>query len=89
MPLLAAEKTQIIQAHQLKPGDTGSASVQIALLTKRISDLTDHLKLHKHDIHTRYGLTKLVSQRRRLIKYLKRTQLSTWLSLMETLAIRG
>jgi len=89
MSLSAAEKQQIVQAHQKAEGDTGSSEVQIALLTARIEYLTEHLKQHKHDVHTRFGLTKLVSQRRRLMSYLKRIDLNSYRALIKKLGIRG
>ena len=68
MPLDAAVKKQIIAEYGLTEGDTGSAEVQVAMLTQRISDLTEHLKVHKHDHHSRRGLLLLVGQRRRLLQ---------------------
>ena len=65
------EKTQIISEYARNAGDTGSAEVQIAVLTKRIADLTEHLKTHKHDHASRRGLLKMVGRRRRLLEYLK------------------
>lgn len=89
MSLTAAAKAQIIKNHQHAQNDTGSSEVQIALLTARIEYLTEHLKAHKHDVHTRYGLTKLVSQRRRLLNYLKRVNLASYIALIQKLEIRG
>ena len=71
MALVESEKAQIIKTFKQSENDTGSPEVQIALLTSRINALTEHLKIHKHDLHTRYGLGKLVSQRRKLMRYLK------------------
>ncbi len=71
MALTSAATAEIITTHQRKKGDTGSSEVQIALLSARIEYLTEHLKTNNHDFHTRHGLTKLVSQRRRLMTYLK------------------
>ena len=68
----AAEKTKIIEEYATKPGDTGSPDVQIALLTKRIAHLTEHLKVHKGDHHSRRGLMLMVGQRRRLLNYVAR-----------------
>ena len=65
------EKTQIISEYARTDGDTGSAEVQVAVLTKRIADLTEHLKLHKHDHASRRGLLKMVGRRRRLLDYLR------------------
>jgi small subunit ribosomal protein S15 len=70
-------------------GDTGSPEVQIAMLSKRISDLTEHLKFHKHDHHTRRGLLALVGRRRRLLKYLEKTDVERYRGLIQRLGIRG
>jgi len=82
------EKTQIISEYARSEGDTGSAEVQIAVLTKRIADLTEHLKTHKHDHHSRRGLLLLVGQRRRLLKYLTKTDISRYRVIIERLGIR-
>lgn len=89
MALTAAEKAQIVKTFKQSKNDTGSAQVQIALLTARINSLTEHLKKHKHDYHTRYGLTKLVSQRRRFMRYLKLKNLPNYQSIIKELDIRG
>lgn len=89
MSLNAASKAQIIESYQRAKNDTGSSEVQIALLTARIEYLTEHLKVHKHDVHTRYGLTKLVSQRRRLLNYLKKGDVKHYRTLIGKLDIRG
>ena len=89
MPLTTAATAQIIKTHQRAKNDTGSSEVQIALLTARIEYLTEHLKKNTHDFHTRYGLTNLVSQRRRLLSYLKRTNPKTYRDLIQTLDVRG
>ncbi|MDP9101951.1 MAG: 30S ribosomal protein S15 [Actinomycetota bacterium] len=68
--------------------DTGSPEVQVALLSKRIADLTEHLKYHKHDHHTRRGLLQLVGRRRRLLKYLEKTDINRYRSLIERLGLR-
>jgi small subunit ribosomal protein S15 len=83
-----AARAEIIKDFQLKEGDTGSSGVQIALLTARIRSLTEHMKQHKHDFHTRHGLLKLVSQRHKLLKYFKRTQLLSFKALIKRLEIR-
>ena len=75
MALDAAVKNQIITEYATHEGDTGSPEVQIAVLSRRISDLTEHLKMHKHDHHTRRGLMALVGRRRRMLDYLRRTDL--------------
>lgn len=85
----AAVKAQIVKTHRRAKEDTGSPEVQIALLTARIEYLTAHLKIHTHDVHTRFGLTNLVSKRRRLMAYLKRTDLSVYRDLIKKLEVRG
>ena len=70
MPLQAVQKLKIIEEYQTTKGDTGSPEVQVALLSERIKKLTDHLKLHSHDVHSRRGLLAMVSKRRRLLSYL-------------------
>ncbi len=89
MALTTAETAQIIKTHQRAECDTGSTDVQISLLTARIEYLTQHMKANPHDYHTRYGLTKLVSQRRRLMTYLKRVNPVGYRQLIEKLDIRG
>lgn len=89
MAFTAAVKADIIQAYKQSEKDTGSSDVQIALLSKRINYLTEHLKTNKNDVHTRHGLMKLVSQRRKLMTYLKRTHLDRYKNLIEKLGIRG
>jgi small subunit ribosomal protein S15 len=88
MSLDAAVKQEIISQFGTKPGDTGSPEVQIALLTRRINDLTEHLKAHKHDHHSRRGLLLLVGQRRRLLDYLTKTDINRYRSIIEKLGIR-
>ena len=88
MPLDSATKQQIIAEYGTKPGDTGSPEVQIALLTRRIQDLTEHLKEHKHDHHSRRGLLLLVGQRRRLLGYLQDIDIERYRSLIERLGLR-
>ncbi|MCE3239104.1 MAG: rpsO [Gammaproteobacteria bacterium] len=89
MSLTAAATAQIVETHQRAKNDTGSSEVQVALLTARIEYLTEHLKSHKHDFHTRYGLTNLVSQRRRLLGYVKRKSITQYRELIKKLDIRG
>lgn len=89
MPLTTADKAQIVKTYQQSKNDTGSPEVQIALLSARISALTEHLKVNKHDYHTRYGLTKIVSQRRRLMRYLKNKDLQRYQHIIKELDIRG
>ena len=80
-------KQEIIAQYQRKEGDTGSTEVQVALLTARIKALTEHLKVHKQDNHTRKGLTRLVSKRRALLNYLQRTDLEACRALRTKLGI--
>ncbi|WP_101698289.1 30S ribosomal protein S15 [Clostridium minihomine] len=86
--MLKEEKQEIIQQYALHEGDTGSAEVQIAILTKRINDLTDHLKIHKKDHHSRRGLLKMVGQRRNLLKYLTKTDIERYRVIIGKLGIR-
>jgi small subunit ribosomal protein S15 len=88
MTLTKEAKTQIIQEHARTAGDTGSAEVQIAVLTTRISDLTDHLKLHKQDHHSRRGLLMLVGRRRRLLEYLRREDIERYRAIVAKLGLR-
>lgn len=88
MSLDSATKKQIISEYGSSPEDTGSPEVQVAMLTRRISDLTEHLKGHKHDHHSRRGLLILVGQRRRLLQYLQRTDIARYRSIIERLGIR-
>jgi len=87
--ITAAQTSEIIKEHQKRDGDTGSSEVQIALLTTRIRQLTEHLAKHKKDHHSRRGLLLLVSQRKALQGYLKRKDKSGYASLIEKLGIRG
>lgn len=88
MALEAAVKQDIIKEYATGEGDTGSPEVQIAMLSKRISDLTEHLKVHKHDHHTRRGLMALVGRRKRLLSYLKDTDITRYRTLIERLGLR-
>ena len=88
MALATDVKQQIIAEHGAQAGDTGSPEVQIALLSRRISDLTEHLKLHKHDHHSRRGLLLLVGQRRRLLNYVARTDINRYRAIIEKLGLR-
>ena len=88
MPLSAEVKQSIINEYGSGPGDTGSPEVQVALLTRRISDLTEHLKIHKHDHHSRRGLLLLVGQRRRLLDYLTDRDIARYRTLIQRLGIR-
>jgi small subunit ribosomal protein S15 len=86
--LSTEQKQSIMAEYATAEGDTGSPEVQIALLTKRINDLTEHLKFHKHDHHTRRGLLALVGRRRRLLKYLEKTDIQRYRTLIERLGLR-
>lgn len=83
-----AEKQAIMAEYALHEGDTGSPEVQIAVLTKRINDLTEHLKTHKKDHHSRRGLLKMVGQRRNLLAYLKSKDIERYRTLIEQLGLR-
>ena len=82
------EKTAIIEKYRLSETDTGSPEVQIAILTKRISDLTEHLKTHKKDHHSRRGLFKMVGHRRNLLNYLMKTDIERYRAIIAKLGIR-
>ena len=88
MALTADEKTQIINEYATHEGDTGSPEVQVALLSKRIADLTEHLKEHKHDHHSRRGMQLMIGDRRRLLDYLKHVDINRYRSLIERLGLR-
>lgn len=88
MSLDTAQKAQIIKDFQRAAGDTGSPEVQVALLTARINDLTNHFKTHAKDHHSRRGLLKMVSRRRRLLDYLKSRNTDAYRSLIERLGLR-
>ncbi len=84
----ALKKNEIIEKFKVHPTDTGSPEVQVALITDRITYLTDHFKTHKKDHHSRQGLLKLVGQRRSLLDYLKKKDVSKYHTLIETLGLR-
>src|SRR5262245_44822789 len=88
MALEAEVKTKIMQEYATVEGDTGSPEVQVAMLTQRIKDLTEHLKMHKHDHHSRRGLLLLVGRRKRLLAYLQKTDIARYRALIERLGIR-
>ena len=88
MALDTDTKQSIMTEYATVEGDTGSPEVQVALLSRRISDLTEHLKQHKHDHHTRRGLLQLVGRRRRLLKYLEKTDINRYRALIERLGLR-
>lgn len=81
-------KTQVIETYKIHDGDTGSPEVQVALLTERITYLTDHFKVHKKDFHSRTGLLKMVGQRRKLLKYLKNKDIQRYRVIIEKLGLR-
>ena len=82
------QKKQIIADYQLEPGDTGSPEVQVAILTYRINDLNEHLKIHHKDHHSRRGLLKMVGQRRNLLNYLREKDIERYRSLIARLGLR-
>ncbi len=88
MALTTDQKKTIMAEYATVEADTGSPEVQVAMLTKRIADLTAHLKTHKHDHHTRRGLLGLVGRRRRLLKYLEKTDIQRYRTLIERLGLR-
>ncbi len=88
MPLKKEHKAQIVSEHGLHAGDTGSPEVQVALLTARITELTEHMKKNKKDFHTRLGLLKLVGQRRRMLDYLKRKDIESYRQAIAELGLR-
>ncbi|MDO5747886.1 MAG: 30S ribosomal protein S15 [Actinomycetaceae bacterium] len=88
MSLSKEEKQKIIEEYATHPGDTGSPEVQVALLSRRISDLTEHFKEHVHDHHSRRGLMLLVGQRKRLLAYLKEVDIERYRSLIQRLGLR-
>lgn len=88
MSLDTAVKKQIVEEFGANETDTGSTEVQVALLSRRIDDLTKHLKTHKHDHHSRRGLLLLVGQRRRLLKYLQKTDIDRYRRLIQRLGLR-
>lgn len=86
--LLKEQKAEIIQNYKLHDGDTGSPEVQIAILTRRINDLTEHLKANKNDHHSRRGLLKMVGQRKNLLGYLMKTDIERYRAIIAKLGIR-
>ncbi len=88
MALVKEDKTSIIGEHARTEGDTGSPEVQVAVLTRRIADLTEHLKLHFKDHHSRRGLLRMVGRRRRLLEYLKREDIERYRALIGKLGLR-
>jgi small subunit ribosomal protein S15 len=88
MSITAARKADLVKTYAVKSGDTGSPEVQVALLSERINNLTEHFKTHVKDNHSRRGLLKLVSQRRQILDYLRRTNDARYKELIERLGIR-
>ena len=88
MALPTEDKAEIIGQYQTHQTDTGSPEVQVAILTRRIRDLTEHLKIHKHDVHSRRGLLMMVGQRRRLLTYLNRKDPERYRALITSLGLR-
>lgn len=89
MGLTRQKKEEIVKDYRKSDTDTGSAMVQVALLTERIKELTEHLNVHKKDFSSQRGLRKMVGQRRRLLKYVKRRDLTVYKELIQKLGIRG
>ena len=88
MAMNTQAKTAIMAAHKLHDSDTGSPEVQIALLTERIKQITEHLKVHKKDFHTRRGLLKLIGQRRALLDYLTKVDITRYRNIIKALGLR-
>lgn len=88
MPLKKAEKTAIMSRYHIHASDTGSPEVQVALLTTRINQLVEHLKMHKHDNHSRRGLLKMVGERRRHLTYLSKKDAARYKQIIEKLGLR-
>jgi small subunit ribosomal protein S15 len=88
MPTSGAQKAQIVKDYQRKQSDTGSPEVQVALLSARITELTEHFKVHVKDHHSRRGLLRMVSQRRKLLDYLKRSNVEKYRTLIDRLGLR-
>jgi len=88
MSITPERKQELIEEYATKPGDTGSADVQVAVLTERIRNLTEHMQTHKKDFHSRRGLLMMVGQRRRLLDYVKRKDVKRYESLIKRLELR-
>ena len=88
MSITAERKAEVIKSHARGDADTGSAEVQVAIMSERISNLTDHFKTHKKDNHSRRGLIMMVARRRKLLDYLKRTEESRYQKLIQSLGLR-
>jgi small subunit ribosomal protein S15 len=88
MAVHSTRRTELVESYRINPTDTGSPEVQIALLTARINDLQPHFKAHSKDFHSRRGLLKLVGQRRRLLRYLKATDVARYNALVDKIGLR-
>jgi len=88
MSITAERKTELVKEYARSEGDTGSPEVQVAILTERIRNLTEHMREHKHDFHSRRGLLVMVGQRRRLLDYLKKKEQGRYESLIQQLGLR-
>ena len=88
MSVTGSRKAEVIKTYATKSGDTGSPEVQVAVLTQRIKDLTEHMKVHKHDYHTQRGLLAMVGRRKRMLTYLKNTDIARYRALIERLGLR-
>lgn len=89
MSLSATQIQSIIKTHQQGPNDTGSPEVQVAILTHRIKYMTEHMKQHKHDFHSRRGLLRMVNERRKMLAYLKRKDVARYRAVVQKLGLRG
>ena len=89
MPLDTAEKQKLIESHQIHATDTGSVEIQVAMLSERISKLSDHLQKNNHDYASRQGLLKMIGKRKRMLAYIKNKNIKTYLELVKKLGIRG
>ena len=85
---IVEDKDAVIREHATHEGDTGSPEVQVAVLTRRIQHLTEHMRVHKHDFHSRRGLLKMVGKRRRLLKYLQKKDVERYRALIQKLGLR-
>ena len=88
MSINAEQKQVVVNEYQRTPTDTGSPEVQVALLTKKIQDLTDHFRIHVHDHHSRQGLLRMVNRRRKLLDYLRQADVSRYRTLIDRLSLR-
>jgi len=89
MPLDTAQKQKLIDSHQLHPTDTGSVEIQVAMLSKRITKLSDHLQKNNHDYASRQGLLKMIGKRKRLLSYIKNKDVNNYMELVKKIGIRG